>query len=71
MVQGTWTPTRPRRPVAAEFQTPGPGSCNIPSTIGKCSPGRGGGQPHRAATAPYLHQTTGKVVIIISLLEQR
>ncbi|XP_037070801.1 outer dense fiber protein 3-like isoform X2 [Pollicipes pollicipes] len=38
MVRGTWTPTRPRGPIAAEFQTPGPGCANLPSTLGRESP---------------------------------
>lgn len=38
MVQGRWTPTKPRAPIAAEFQTPGPGYCDIPSLIGQETP---------------------------------
>lgn len=35
VTQRQWTPTKPRAPISADFQTPGPGSFNIPSTIGK------------------------------------
>lgn len=35
MTQRQWTPTKPRAPIAADFQTPGPGSFNLPTTIGK------------------------------------
>lgn len=28
-------PFQPRAPISADFQTPGPGSFNIPTTIGK------------------------------------
>ncbi|XP_076068952.1 ciliary microtubule associated protein 1A isoform X2 [Oratosquilla oratoria] len=34
---GTWTPTKRRGPIAAEFSTPGPAAITLPSTIGTSS----------------------------------
>jgi len=35
VTQRQWTPTKPRAPISSDFQTPGPGSFNLPATIGK------------------------------------